>query len=154
MPEESKIEEQEKKKYSVLINAVVAKNGKILISQRSWEEKHGPGKWCVPGGKLEYTGVVYEALQKTAQREVLEETGVEVEEKMHLLANNTFQHDEDNLQVVAIVFLCHYKSGEPRAMEDTADIRWIGPEEIENYEFHNINVKNYVLKGFELLNQK
>jgi len=143
--------ESEKKKYSVIVNAVVTKDGRILISQRSLEEKHGPGTWSIPGGKLEYTGVVYEALQKTAQKEVREETGLEVKEEMHLLANNTFQHNEDALQVVAVVFLCYYESGNPQPLEDTIDVRWIGPEETDNFEFHNVNVKNYVLKGFEFL---
>jgi len=154
MDEEQKTDDSEKKKYFVLINAVVVKDGKILISQRSWEEKHGPGKWCIPGGKLEYSGVVYEALQKTAQREVFEETGVEVGDEMHLIANNTFQHDEDKVRVVAIVFLCHYKAGDPKPMEDTIAVCWIGRDEIDNFEFHNINVKNYVLKGFDFLNRK
>ena len=55
------------KKYSVVINAVVAnKENKILLILRDLEEEHGPGTWSVPGGKLEFTGVVYEALQKTA----------------------------------------------------------------------------------------
>ena len=105
----------------------------------------------MPGGKLEFDGVVHEALQKTAVKEVLEEVGIEIEDEMHLIANNTFQHNEDALQAVAIVFLCHYKSGEPKPLEDTADVRWIDSEEIDNFEFHNINVKNYVLKGFEFL---
>lgn len=151
MAEKQKITNSEKKKYSVIINAVVAKDNRILIIQRGREEKHGPGKWSIPGGRLEHAGVVYEALQKTAQREVLEETGVEVKNKMHLIANNTFQHDEDALQVIAIVFLCHYKSGEAGALEDTDDVQWINQKEIDNFEFHNINVKNYILKGFEFL---
>jgi len=142
------------KKYSVVINAVVAnKENKILLIQRDLEEEHGPGTWSVPGGKLEFTGVVYEALQKTAAKEALEETGIEIEERMHLIANNTFQHSEDNLLVIAVVFLCRYKSGKPKLTKEVADVRWIGPEEIDNFEFHNINVKNYVLKGFEFLNK-
>ena len=142
----------ETKKYSVIVNAVIAsQEGKILLTQRGFQEEHGPGTWSIPGGKLEFSGVVYEALQKTAAKEAMEETGVEIEEEMQLIANNTFQHDEDALQVVAMVFLCRYKSGEPKPLEDTADVRWIGVEEIDNFEFHNINVKNYVLKGFEIL---
>jgi len=144
----------EKKKYSVIVNAVIAnQEGKILLIQRGFQEEHGPGTWSIPGGKLEFSGVVYEALQKTAAKEAMEETGVEIEEEMQLIANNTFQHNEDALQVVAMVFLCRYKSGEPKPLEDTADVRWIGLEEIDNFEFHNINVKNYILKGFELLKQ-
>ncbi len=153
MSEEQKKDASDPRKYFVLINAVVEKDGQILISQRSLTEKHGPGKWCIPGGKLEYSGVVYEALQKTAQREVLEETGVAVEEEMQLIANNTFQHDEDMVQVIAIVFLCHYKSGEAKPMEDTMAVRWIKRDEVDNFEFHNINVKDYVLKGFAFLDR-
>ena len=38
--------------YSVLVNAVIEKDGKILLSQRSLEEAHEPGKWTIPGGKV------------------------------------------------------------------------------------------------------
>jgi 8-oxo-dGTP diphosphatase len=148
----SNTNDDEKKKYSVIVNTVIAnQEGKILLIQRGFQEEHGPGTWSVPGGKLEFSGVVYEAFQKTAAKEVMEEVGIEIENEMHMIANNTFQHNEDALQVVAVVFLCHYKSGEPKPLEDTADVRWIGSEEIGNFEFHNINVKNYVLKGFEFL---
>lgn len=142
----------EKKKYSVVVNAVVAnKKGKILLIQRGLQEEHGPGTWSVPGGKLESDGIVYEALQRTAAKETSEEAGIKIGKEMHLIANNTFQHNEDALQVIAIVFLCHYKSGKIKPSEEAADVRWIGPEEINRFKFHNINVKNYVLKGFEFL---
>ncbi len=145
----------EKKKYSVIVNAVVAnKEGKILLIQRGLQEEHGPRTWSVPGGKLEFTGVVHEALQKTAAKEALEEAGIEVEDEMHLIANNTFQHNEDNLLVIAIVFLCHHKSGEPKPSDEAVDVKWIGQDEVDNFEFHNINVKNYVLKGFEFLRKE
>lgn len=100
---------------------------------------------------MEFTGVVHEALQKTAAKEVLEETGIEIKEEMYLIANNTFQHNEDALEVVAIVFLCYYKLGEIKLSEETADARWVREEEVDGFEFHNINVKNYVLKGFDFL---
>lgn len=145
----------EEQKYSVVINAVLAnKEGKILLIQRGLQEKHGPGTWSVPGGKLEFTGLVYEALQKTAAKEAMEEAGIEVEEEMHLIANNTFQHDEDALQVIAIVFLCHYKLGKLKLSDEAVDARWISQDEIDNFKFHNINVKNYVLKGFEFLKKE
>ncbi len=145
----------EKEKYSVIVNAVVAnQESKILLIQRGLQEEHGPGTWSVPGGKLEFIGVIYEALQKTAAKEAMEEAGIEVEDEMHLIANNTFQHDEDALQVIAIVFLCHHKSGEPKPLEDTADVRCVSEKEIDNFEFHNVNVKNYVLKGFECLKKE
>jgi len=145
---------KEKIKYSVIVNAIVYKDNKILISQRSLKEKHGPGTWSIPGGKLEYAGIVYEALQKTVKKEILEEVGIKVMEEMSLIANNTFQHNEDSLQVIAIVFLCRYKSGKPKPLEDTINVKWIKQDEIDNFDFHNINVKNYIINGFESLKKK
>jgi len=141
----------EKKKYCVIINAVVVKDNKILLAQRSFDEEHVPGRWSPPGGKLEETGIVWNALEKTVKREVLEEVGIEVEDDMRLLVNNTFKHEEDDLPVLANVFLCKYKSGEPKPLEDTVAVKWITKEEINNYEFTHDNVKNYVVKAFEFL---
>jgi len=138
MPEKNKL-------YSVLVNAVVEKDGKILISQRGLDEDHEPGKWTVPGGTLEQTERSFN---------VLEETGIEVEDEMHLLINNTFKHDKDCLLVVAIIFLCRYKSGETKPLEDTIDVRWITKEEIDNYDFPHPNVRSYVVKGFKFLEKK
>jgi len=142
----------EKNKYSVIVNGVVVKDGKeVLLAQRSTEEKHVPGRWSPPGGKLEETDTVWHALEETVKREVLEETGIEVEDEMHLLINNTFRHEEDDLLVLANVFLCKYKSGEPKPLEDTIAVRWVGEDEINNYEFTHDNVKDYIIKAFEYL---
>jgi len=140
-----------KKKYCVIVNAVVVKDDKILICKRSAEEKHVPGKWSPPGGKLEEQGRLWNALEKTARREVLEEAGVEVKDKMDFLVNNTFCHAEDNLPVAAIVFVCYYKSGRAKPLEDTVDVRWISEDELDNFEFTHQNVKDYVAKAFEFL---
>lgn len=141
----------EEKKYSVIVNGVVVKDGKILLAQRSDEEKHVPGCWSPPGGKLDETDIVWHALEKTVKKEVFEETGIEIEDKMHLLINNTFEHKEDNLLVLANVFLCKYKSGEPKPLEDTVAIKWINENEIDDFEFTHANVKDYIIKAFEFL---
>ncbi len=140
-----------KKKYSVIVNGVIVKDNKILLAQRSAKEKHVPGRWSPPGGKLEESGTVWQALEKAVKREVLEETGIEVEDEMHLLVNNTFNHEEDDLLVISNVFLCKYKSGEPKPLEDTVAVAWIGENEIDDYEFTHQNVKNYIIKAFEYL---
>lgn len=153
MLKEKKLKEQEleKKKYCVIVNGVVVKDGKILLAQRSFEEKHVPGRWSPPGGKLEEMNTVWHALEKTVKKEILEETGVKVEDEMQLLINNTFKHKEDDLLVLANVFLCKYKSGEPKPLEDTIAVKWVGEDEISNYKFTHNNVKNYIIKAFEYL---
>ena len=53
--------------------------------------------------------------------------------------------------VISNVFLCQYKSGEPKPLEDTTAVAWISENEIDDYEFTHQNVKNYIIKAFEYL---
>lgn len=136
--------------HSILVNAVIFKDDKVLVSQRSWEEAHMPGKWTIPGGKVEpYEEEIFNILEKELQKEVREETGVEIEDKMTLVTNNNFIRPSDNQHVIVMVFKCQYKSGEAQALEDTIDIKWATKEEIERMEFPP-NVQGYILKAFDL----
>jgi 8-oxo-dGTP diphosphatase len=138
------------KTHLVLVNAVVEKDGKILISQRSFEETHMPGKWTIPGGKVERTpGDVWNIIEKTLKDEVMEETGVEITDVVKLLTNNTFIRSTGQ-HVVALIFLCHWKSGVAKPLEDTIDIKWVMEEELEGIEFPP-NVSTYIHMGFKSL---
>lgn len=138
--------------YSVIVNAVVIKEGKALLSQRSFEEAHEPGKWTIPGGKIENKPdeiEIMNVVEKTLAKEVMEEVGVEITDNVSLITNNTFMRSNGQM-VIALVFLCHYKSGEAKALEDTINVAWVSKDELDSYEFPP-NVKEYVAKGFELL---
>lgn len=136
------------KTHLVLVNAAVEKDGKILVSQRSWEETHEPGKWTIPGGKVERTpGNVWGVIEKTLKAEVMEETGVEITDEVRLIADNTFIRSTGQ-HVIALVFLCRWKSGEAKPLEDTINVRWISEDELKDVEFAP-NVKTYIQKGFE-----
>jgi len=39
--------------HEVAITAIIVKEGKYLITKRTPSKKRFPGKWTVPGGKLE-----------------------------------------------------------------------------------------------------
>lgn len=138
--------------FKVLVNAVIARDGKILISQRDMNEKHQPESWSIPGGKIEnYDGEdeIFNIVEKTLVKEIQEEVGVEIKDNIHLITNNTFKHTQGHI-VLALVFLCEYKSGEARPLEDTMDVRWISSKEINDYEFAP-SVKEYIAKGFSFL---
>ncbi len=137
--------------YSVIVNVLVEKNGRILISQRSFEEEHEPGKWTIPGGKVENTDEVeFEILQKTIVKEVQEEVGVKIDKnKCILIQNNTFRRSNGQM-VLALVFLSKWLSGTARPLEDTNDVKWVVKEDINNYEFPP-NVKDYILEGFKYI---
>ncbi len=139
--------------YSVIVNAIVYKDNKVLISQRSFEEEHEPGKWTIPGGKVENEETeeeVFNIVEKTIKKEVMEEVGVEIEDEVLLVENNTFRRSNGQM-VLALIFLCKWKNIEPQALEDTIGVEWVSDDELDNYQFPP-NVKEYIKKGFEKLN--
>lgn len=134
--------------HQLLVNAIVVKDHRVLISQRSLEEKHEPDKWTIPGGKVEKSSnELWNILEMNVKKEVLEETGVEIENEMKLIANNSFIK-KDSTHVVAMIFLTKWKANEAKALDDTIDVKWITKEELGSYEFPP-NVKEYIEKGFE-----
>lgn len=134
--------------HSILVNAVIFKDDKVLVSQRSFEEKHMPGAWTIPGGKVDLTeGDVFHILERNVKKEVLEETGIEVEDEMEMITNNSFIRGSNNQHVVVIVFKCKYKSGEAQALEDTIDCKWVSLNEVKQMEFPP-NVQNYILAAY------
>lgn len=137
-----------KKLYSVIVNSVIVNSeGKVLIAQRSTEEGHEGGKWSIPGGKIESNGEEHDVLLKNIKKEILEEVGIEIFDEIALVHDNTFTRSNGD-DVLALVFLCKYKTGEAKPLEDTVDVKWVKKEELENYDFPP-NVKEYILKGFE-----
>lgn len=135
------------KLFSILVNGVVIKDNKVLVSQRSWDEPHMSGKWTIPGGKVELDTEedVFDILQKTVKREVLEETGVEIDDEMEMVVNNSFIRTGGQA-VIAVVFRCRYRSGEAQALEDTIACKWVSVDEVREMEFPP-NVKGYILDG-------
>lgn len=133
--------------FSVIVNAVITRDNKVLVSKRSFKEKHEPGKWTIPGGKIDVPKEeIFEIIEKTLIREVEEEIGIIVE-PITLITNNTFTRSNGDA-VLALVFLCKYISGVPKPLEDTIDCKWVSQEEIVDMEFPP-NVKEYILKGFK-----
>lgn len=53
-------------------------NGDILLLHRSYNDTFEPGKWCLPGGKVEEG----ESFLEGAERELLEETGLDFKGKL------------------------------------------------------------------------
>jgi 8-oxo-dGTP pyrophosphatase MutT (NUDIX family) len=126
---------------------VIEKEGKVLISQRSFDEGHEGGKWTIPGGKIDKTeGGIFNIVEKTCAREVMEETGVKISDKIELISNNTFIRSNGQ-HVIALVCLCHWESGEAQALEDTIGVEWISADQLNDFDFAP-NVKGYIEKGF------
>ncbi len=108
----------------VSVVARIEHEGRLLFIQRGIEP--GLGKWCFPGGFLNFGETPEQALR----RETREETALDIQVK-EILA--VFPMEGRGLQVPGIVLayaaLC---LGDPRgiqAADDAVDIRWCSPAE-------------------------
>ncbi len=120
------------KKHIVAITAFIKNTAgdKFLIIKRNQDEIAFPGKWSFPGGKLEKGQTILETLK----REVLEETGLEIEDYKEYLKDYTFIRPDEH-SVVGICFIVKAKSEKVSISKDFEDFKWITPEELNNFDY-------------------
>ena len=99
------------------VGVIIKKHGKILLGKRL--NAHGEGTWAFPGGHLEFG----ESIVDCVQREVLEETGLEVTACKHIaFTNDIFKNEEKHF--VTLFVTTEYVSGEPQVCEPNKCERW------------------------------
>ena len=129
------------------VGAVVVRDGKALIIKREHEPRKG--EWSLPGGLLE----LGESLQDAAQREIKEETGLDVDVGPVI---ETFDrvHRDDHGRIqyhfVIVDFVCWSNRGVAVPGSDAEGVAWVTPEEIDVYEV-NAHAKAVILKGLGVL---
>ena len=107
------------------VGAVIISGGRVLLVRRNTEPLRG--EWSVPGGMLE----LGETLRDGLRREVLEETGIEVQPGEVLDVFDSIFTDtlgRTQYHYVLIDYLCRPVAGEARAGSDVSDVRWVGAE--------------------------
>jgi 8-oxo-dGTP diphosphatase len=107
------------------VGCVVVRAGALLMVQRGQEP--AKGLWSLPGGRLEHG----ESLTDAAAREVLEETGIEVEVLDFL---GVFEAPGDTHFVILDYLARPLAAGRPVAGEDAAQARWVPLNEISALE--------------------
>lgn len=98
------------------VGVMVMKGDKVLMGLR--KGSHGAGQYAWPGGHLEYM----ESFTHCAQREVREETGVEIENVRFLRLLNL--KDYAPKHYVDIALIADWKSGEPQVLEPHKCAGW------------------------------
>ena len=104
--------------HSVSVAGVVIDaDGRVLVIQR-----RDNGHWEPPGGILE----LGETLEQGVQREVMEETGVQV-----TVNGLTGVYKNMNRGIVALVYRCSIAAGNPRTSSETTSVRWVDRDQID-----------------------
>lgn len=123
------------------VGVFILKDGKILLGKR--KNAHGEGEYAPPGGHFEYM----ESLVECAKREVMEETGMEIENVRFLCLSNLKAYAPKHS--VNVGFLADWKSGEPEVKEpekcETWD--WYDPSDVPSPTFATMPLYLEALKN-------
>jgi len=129
--------------HEVAITAIVVKDGKYLITRRTLTKKRFPGKWTVPGGKLETSDYInlpkdtedcwYNVLERVVRREVKEETGLEIKNIEYVTSLTTL--DKEGTPLLVISCMADWAGGEVVLQESETDkSAWVSFEEAKKYD--------------------
>ena len=112
------------------VGGVVLSDQRVLLIRRGKQPL--VGRWSIPGGTVE-SG---ETLEQALVREMAEETGLEVEPQELLTVFDWIEREGDRVVFHYVIadYLCRCLSGTARAGSDALELRWVGPEELEQLD--------------------
>jgi 8-oxo-dGTP diphosphatase len=129
------------------VGGVVIEDGRALLIKRGSEPLLG--QWSIPGGTLE----LGESLQQGVARELLEETGLEVQvldmieafDRIFLdpAASNAGDRSRPKYHYVIVDYLCERLAGDAKAGSDVTDIAYAREDELG--KFHLTSTATRVL---------
>lgn len=127
------------------VGAIIIEDRRVLLIKRA----KAPllGEWSIPGGMLE----LGETIRQGAEREALEETGLEVRATDLLGVFDRIVPDDNERTLyhyVLIDFLCRKISGNLRAAGDAAEACWYTKVEVEALELPE-DTKKIIQMGFD-----
>jgi 8-oxo-dGTP pyrophosphatase MutT (NUDIX family) len=107
--------------YLVIVQALVVKDGRLLLLHRAAHRDHAPGLWEPVTGKLDEG----EDPRDGAAREVREETGLTVELDRRPYDSFYFKRGVKQENAVAITFLARATSAAVTLSDEHDDFRWV-----------------------------
>ena len=146
-------------RHVIAITGILVKEGKYLITKRALNKKAFPGKWTVPGGRLELNDYInepkdtsehwYNVVEKVLRREVKEEVGLEIK-NIRYLTSMTFMRGEEPCLIISLI--ADHHDGEVNLNEESIDHAWVSLEEARDYEliegiYEEIEMLDKLLKG-------
>lgn len=128
------------------VGAVIVQDGQVLIVKRKYDPL--AGQWSLPGGGVE----LGETLEDSIVREMLEETGLDIEVGPVVEVFDRITRDdagEVQYHFVLVDYLCWPVGGELRASSDVADARFVDPADLPQYKL-TAKASDVIARALEL----
>jgi len=129
------------RKFFFAQKAFIVHDRKLLLVQKSLDDPHNPGKWEVPGGRMDFG----EDVDEHIKREVKEEVGLDIEPgtPFYVWQWQLERHSEDGerleIQIAAVARLCtplSLKLDTGRRVDEDylGEIRWVDYLRVKHYD--------------------
>ncbi|MBI5223667.1 (deoxy)nucleoside triphosphate pyrophosphohydrolase [Candidatus Micrarchaeota archaeon] len=132
-------------KQILVVAAIIRKQNRILICQRSNKDKNHPLKWEFPGGKVENE----ESPEQALQREMKEELGIKTEiGKIFGASTKTYEeYREGKVAKKRRIIILAYetKTTEIPKNQEFEEVKWEEIDKLEEYDFLDAD-KEFVKK--------
>ena len=125
-------------KPRVAVGAVVFKDECVLLVRRG--QPPAEDLWAIPGGSVE----IGETLQEAAEREILEETGIQIRALKPIYTFDAIDRDKAGkvrFHYVIVDLAADYVRGEPKPGDDALEARWVSATEIKYLEVSPATLK-------------
>lgn len=128
--------------HYVTATVILVKDGKFLIAKRADWEKAFPGKWTVPGGKLEVLDYVlrekdtlshwYNVIEGLIKKETLEEVGLGLKNIGYV--TSLVYVRSDKIPSLIISLWAEPVGEEIKLCPALTEYKWVNLEEAKNYD--------------------
>jgi 8-oxo-dGTP pyrophosphatase MutT (NUDIX family) len=128
--------------YVVVTGILINNKGKFLITKRAEWEKAFPGRWTVPGGKLEVLDYAlrekdtphhwYNIFENLLKREVMEEVGLELKNIDYVTSMIYIRPDKVPCLIISLFAEC--VSEKVALCNALTEYAWVDLEEAKNYD--------------------
>jgi len=112
------------------VGVIVFRDQEVLLVKRNKEPNKG--QWSIPGGKQ----MIGETVAEAAQRELLEETGVNVDQLLLVDVVDAIIPDVEGkikYHYTLVDYMGHWKSGKSRPGDDAQEVSWVRLNELSLY---------------------
>ena len=112
------------------VGVIVFRDQEVLLVKRNKEPNKG--QWSIPGGRQ----MIGETAAEAAQRELLEETGVKVDQLLLVDVVDAIIPDVEGkikYHNTLVDYMGQWQAGESRPGDDAQEVRWVRLNEISSY---------------------